>query len=53
MMNLYSHGPVCSFAVYPPPYTSHSPRIGGFSCGAIADKELTKERREYSLIKEP
>lgn len=52
-MNLYIHSPVWSFTVYLPPCTRLSPWFGGFSCGAITDKEQTQNAEKYSLIKEP
>lgn len=53
-MNLYIHRPVYNFTVYLPPFTRLSPWFGGFSCGAITDKELTKNAgKKNSLIKEP
>lgn len=51
-MYLYIQGPVCSLTGYLPPYTRLSPRFGGFSYGAITDKELTQHAEKYSLIKE-
>lgn len=40
------HSEVCSFAVYLPPYTRHSPWSEGFICGAMADNKLTEKCRK-------
>lgn len=52
-MNLYIHGPVCSFKIYLCPWTRLFPGFERFSCGATTNKELTTNYRKHSLIKEP